>query len=77
MSFSFNFYKKIFRLFTVQMLHIFICVISEESDEVSIEVGEIITNIQTVDADVSGWWWGRTSDGRTGLFPATYVELIK
>ena len=27
--------------------------------------------------DEEAWWKGATSDGRTGVFPSNYVELIE
>ncbi|XDV25183.1 hypothetical protein PO909_029143 [Leuciscus waleckii] len=42
----------------------------EASDEISFMPDDIITNIEKVD---EGWWKG-TCHGRTGLFPATFVE---
>ncbi|XP_048013018.1 src substrate protein p85-like isoform X5 [Megalobrama amblycephala] len=44
----------------------------EASDEISFMPDDIITNIEMVD---EGWWKG-TCHGRTGLFPATFVELM-
>lgn len=44
---------------------------AEASDEISFMPGDIITNVEMVD---EGWWKG-TCHGRTGLFPATFVEL--
>ncbi|XP_043093573.1 src substrate protein p85-like isoform X4 [Puntigrus tetrazona] len=43
----------------------------EASDEISFMPGDVITNIEMID---EGWWKG-TCHGRTGLFPATFVEL--
>ncbi|XP_052410679.1 src substrate cortactin isoform X1 [Carassius gibelio] len=43
----------------------------EASDEISFMPGDIITNVEMVD---EGWWKG-TCHGRTGLFPASFVEL--
>lgn len=42
------------------------------NDELSLSVGDLIT-IQQKQPD--GWWIGEC-DGRTGIFPATYVQLI-
>jgi len=44
---------------------------AEEDDEVTFDPGEIITHIEMID---EGWWKG-TCRGRTGIFPANYVEL--
>ena len=44
-----------------------------DDTEISFDPGEIITNIQQID---EGWWRGQSPDGRFGLFPANYVELI-
>ena len=37
---------------------------------------ELVVLRKQVDAG-DGWWEGRTKDGRTGLFPAKYVEVIQ
>lgn len=42
-------------------------------DEVSFDPGDLITEIEQVD---EGWWIGTAPDGRRGLFPANYVEVI-
>ncbi|XP_071440855.1 drebrin-like protein [Hetaerina americana] len=44
-----------------------------DSTEISFDPGEIITNIDQID---EGWWQGIGPDGRFGLFPANYVELL-
>lgn len=44
------------------------------STEISINVGEVIFVTRT---DVGeGWWEGQNSQGKTGLFPAAYVEVM-
>ena len=45
-----------------------------EDNELDLQEGEYITNIDTVDDD---WWHGRNSRGETGLFPSNYVELVE
>ena len=45
-----------------------------ESGEVSLREGEVVTVKNKNVGD--GWWEGATSDGRTGLFPESYVQLI-
>ncbi|XP_076801501.1 src substrate cortactin-like isoform X5 [Clavelina lepadiformis] len=42
-------------------------------DEITFDPDEVITNIDQVD---EGWWSG-TCHGKTGLFPANFVELIE
>ncbi len=44
-----------------------------ESDEISFDPDDIITEIEQVD---SGWWRGRNRAGQVGLFPANYVKLL-
>lgn len=44
-----------------------------DEKEISIELDDIITGIEIIDG---GWWRGYGSDGRYGLFPANYVELL-
>lgn len=45
----------------------------DNSDELSFEVGDIITVIEEVD---EGWWLGESQDGRRGIFPVNYTELM-
>ncbi|CAH8527909.1 unnamed protein product [Dicrocoelium dendriticum] len=44
-----------------------------DDDELSFAKGDQIFHIQQID---EGWWLGMTADGRRGLFPANYVELV-
>ena len=46
----------------------------ENDEEITFDPGDIITEIDTFD---EGWWKGRSPDGRFGMFPANYVELIE
>ncbi len=41
-------------------------------DEVTFDPGDIITDIEQVD---EGWWMGDVN-GKRGLFPSNYAELI-
>ncbi|KAH0545038.1 hypothetical protein FGG08_000809 [Glutinoglossum americanum] len=45
-----------------------------EDNELELKEGEYVTDIDMVDVD---WWMGRNSKGETGLFPASYVELVE
>ncbi|KAI9261227.1 hypothetical protein EDC94DRAFT_519637 [Helicostylum pulchrum] len=42
-------------------------------DELSFQVGDVITVIEEVD---EGWWLGESIDGRRGIFPVNYTELV-
>lgn len=54
--------------------HSFYFLSSKESEEeISFDPGDVITNIEQID---EGWWKGTGPDGRHGMFPANYVELI-
>ena len=53
----------------VRALHDF----TGSSDELTFKAGDEITVIQEV---LDDWWLGALSDGRKGLFPATYTESI-
>ncbi|XP_036382517.1 drebrin-like b isoform X4 [Megalops cyprinoides] len=44
-----------------------------DDTEISFDPDEIITGIEMID---EGWWRGYGPDGRFGMFPANYVELI-
>jgi hypothetical protein len=44
-----------------------------EDNEVQLEAGDLVTDIEMVDED---WWLGTNSRGERGLFPSNYVELI-
>ncbi|XP_061118140.1 drebrin-like protein A [Conger conger] len=46
---------------------------AEHESELSLEPGDIISVLETVD---KAWWRGYNKDGRRGLFPASYVETI-
>ncbi|XP_036384586.1 drebrin-like protein [Megalops cyprinoides] len=46
---------------------------AEDESELSLEPGDIISAVETVD---KAWWRGYSKDGRQGLFPANYVETI-
>ena len=48
--------------------------ILEDDNELTFDPGDTITNIQQVD---EGWWTGVGPDGKEGLFPANYVELVQ
>uniref|UniRef100_A0A8C1XX91 Drebrin-like b n=1 Tax=Cyprinus carpio TaxID=7962 RepID=A0A8C1XX91_CYPCA len=44
-----------------------------DDTEISFDPDDIITGIEMID---EGWWRGYAPDGRFGMFPANYVELI-
>ncbi|KAG5673513.1 hypothetical protein PVAND_003555 [Polypedilum vanderplanki] len=47
---------------------------ANESDEISLVKGEIITNIKT---QPGGWWQGTlASSGKSGMFPDNFVKLL-
>ncbi|KAB5528549.1 hypothetical protein PHYPO_G00141490 [Pangasianodon hypophthalmus] len=46
---------------------------AEDDTEISFEPGDIIMDVETVD---KAWWRGFSKDGRQGLFPSNYVEII-
>ncbi|XP_026307681.1 SH3 domain-containing kinase-binding protein 1-like [Piliocolobus tephrosceles] len=46
---------------------------AQHDDELTISVGEIITNIRKEDG---GWWEGQIN-GRRGLFPDNFVRVTK
>jgi len=45
---------------------------ASEAGELEFRKGDIITVIRK---DDSGWWEGRTSDGKKGIFPTNYVQV--
>ena len=45
-----------------------------ESGEITLSEGDIVTITNKHVGD--GWWEGTASDGRAGLFPEAYVEVI-
>ena len=45
---------------------------AEESDELQLEVGEVITVVNTDDTE---WWWGKGKYGE-GRFPKAFVKII-
>lgn len=44
-----------------------------DDTEITFDPNDIITGIEMVD---EGWWRGYGPDGRNGMFPANYVELL-
>lgn len=46
----------------------------DEDNEIALQEGERVTNIEMVDDD---WWMGENSRGERGLFPSNYVELVE
>lgn len=47
---------------------------AEDDTEITFDPDDIITDIEQID---EGWWKGTAPDGRHGMFPANYVELIE
>lgn len=47
---------------------------ADESNEINLQEGEYVTNIEMVDTD---WWMGQNENGETGLFPSNYVEIVE
>lgn len=45
-----------------------------EENELELQEGEMIHNIDMVDED---WWMGQNSRGESGLFPSNYVTLVE
>jgi len=45
-----------------------------EDNEIELNEGEYVTNIDMVDED---WWMGENARGENGLFPSNYVELVE
>ncbi|KAJ2751394.1 Peroxisomal membrane protein PAS20, partial [Coemansia sp. BCRC 34490] len=47
--------------------------------ELSFKRGDVVAVSSKVDiwGKPSEWWRGRTQDGREGLFPASYVSVIR
>ncbi|KAM9841279.1 drebrin-like a isoform 2-T2 [Aulostomus maculatus] len=47
--------------------------LAADDTEITFDPNDIITGIEMVD---EGWWTGYGPDGRHGMFPANYVELL-
>ena len=47
--------------------------LSADDTELTFDPDDIITYIEQID---EGWWQGTGPDGKYGLFPANYVELL-
>ena len=60
-----------FFMLTMTTINYCIC-IAEGEDEVTFDPDDIIEDVEEVD---EGWWMG-TVNGKRGLFPSNYVELI-
>lgn len=46
----------------------------ENPDEISLKVGERIEVVEKDDEYGDGWWQGRNSAGKVGLFPQSYTS---
>lgn len=46
---------------------------SADDTEITFDPGDIVTVVEMAD---KGWWHGYGPEGRYGMFPANYVELI-
>ena len=46
---------------------------ADDDTEISFLPGDVITEIDQFDP---GWWTGKGPDGKIGMFPANYVEVI-
>jgi hypothetical protein len=44
-----------------------------DDTEITFDPDDVITNIDMID---EGWWTGIGPDGKHGMFPANYVELL-
>ena len=51
----------------------FNCCFAADSDEITFDPDDIITEIEQID---EGWWSG-LCHGKKGLFPANFVEIIQ
>jgi hypothetical protein len=45
--------------------------VAQESDELSLRKGDVITNIQTQ----PGGWWEGALNGKRGMFPDNFVKV--
>ncbi|VVT43597.1 uncharacterized protein SAPINGB_P000055 [Magnusiomyces paraingens] len=48
----------------------------EEAGDVSFQAGDELTILDHGDETDDQWWFGQTQDGRVGLFPQTYVQVL-
>lgn len=48
--------------------------LSADDTELTFDPNDVISHIEQVDP---GWWRGEGPDGRVGLFPANYVQLLE
>eukprot|EP00039_Didymoeca_costata_P022415 m.4441 g.4441 ORF g.4441 m.4441 type:complete len:494 (-) comp2986_c0_seq1:139-1620(-) len=49
--------------------------VAEDDEELSIKVGEILTQLQS--EDEQGWCKGENKEGQVGYYPAYYVEVLR
>ncbi|CAG8570950.1 5001_t:CDS:10 [Acaulospora colombiana] len=47
---------------------------AENDDEISFDLGDPITVLEKDDMYGDGWWQGRTTEGKVGLFPVSYTS---
>ena len=47
-----------------------------ETQELKLKAGDIVKNISTQDNGLLDGWWEGEVNGKRGIFPANYVEII-
>lgn len=48
--------------------------VAERPEELSLTAGDEVTVLDS--SETEGWWEGMASDGKTGFFPGSYVQLV-
>jgi hypothetical protein len=47
---------------------------ADSTSDLSLHVGAIVTVVEA--GDNKGWWFGKSADGETGLFPVAFTEPL-
>lgn len=55
-------------------MHLNVADLSADETELTFDPNDLICHIEQVDP---GWWRGEGPDGRVGLFPANYVQMLE
>jgi len=55
---------------------LFVCRAAVEDYEITLHIGDVITDVQEDTEDNNYWLYGTAPDGTSGYFPSTFVTHV-